>query len=311
MRLKDRMTYVVYRSLGTAMELAPEPVSHGAAAVVGEVLARRRGTPTAYAQRHLHRVLASTSPGVEPDPLVVKRWARRSFRSYARYWAEGASLPATPSRVVLERISILGYHHLERAMADGRGVVLALPHIGSWEWGGALLALDGFPMTAVAEQIEPPELFEWFIEKRNKMGLQIVALGPESGGAVLRTLREGGLVGLLCDRDLVGNGVEVEFFGETTTMPAGPATVALRTGAALMAAVVYSGPGPHQTGVIAPPIDLTRSGALRVDVARITQEIARQLEACIRRAPEQWHLFQPNWPSDADRVEASLSVRSS
>jgi len=90
-------------------------------------------------------------------------------------------------------------------------------------------------MTAVAEQIEPPELFEWFIEKRNKMGLQIVALGPESGGAVLRTLREGGLVGLLCDRDLVGNGVEVEFFGETTTMPAGPATVALRTGAALMA----------------------------------------------------------------------------
>jgi len=126
--------------------------------------------------------------------------------------------------------------------------------------GWALLALDGFPMTAVAEQIEPPELFEWFIEKRNKMGLQIVALGPESGGAVLRTLREGGLVGLLCDRDLVGNGVEVEFFGETTTMPAGPATVALRTGAALMAAVVYSGPGPHHTGVIAPPIDLTRSG---------------------------------------------------
>jgi len=84
-----------------------------------------------------------------------------------------------------------------------------LPHIGSWEWGGALLALDGFPMTAVAEQIEPPSCSSGS-SKAQQDGLQIVALGPESGGAVLRTLREGGLVGLLCDRDLVGNGVEVD-----------------------------------------------------------------------------------------------------
>ena len=106
------------------------------------------------------------------------------------------------------------------------------------------------------------------------------------------------LVGLLCDRDLQGHGVEVEFFGERTTFPAGPATLALRTGAALVTAVVFSGPGRDHVGEISAPIDTARTGPLRKDVGRITQEIARHFEGYIRRNPEQWHLFQPNWPSD-------------
>ena len=99
---------------------------------------------------------------------------------------------------------------------------MALPHVGSWEFGGAFLATQGLPMTSVAERIEPPELFEFFVEQRAAMGLTIVPLDSSSGSAVMSTLRRGGLVGLLSDRDLAGNGIEVEFFGETTTMPAGP-----------------------------------------------------------------------------------------
>ena len=139
-------------------------------------------------------------------------------------------------------------------MAGGRGVVMALPHVGSWEWGGAFLATVGYPMTTVAERIEPPELFDWFVDEREAMGLTIVPLGGDSGSVVLRTLRAGGLVGLLCDRDLSGNGVAVEFFGEGTTFPAGPATLALRTGAALVTAAVYSGPGREHTAVITAPL---------------------------------------------------------
>jgi phosphatidylinositol dimannoside acyltransferase len=150
----------------------------------------------------------------------------------------------------------------------------------------------------VAEVLEPPQLFEYFIAQRQAMGLSIVALGPDSTGAVLRRLREGGLVGLLCDRDLQGNGVGVEFFGEATTFPAGPATMALRTGAVLITAAVYSGPGRNHTAVISAPISTERTGSFRSDVSRITQEIARHFEGYVRRAPEQWHLFQPNWPSD-------------
>ena len=103
---------------------------------------------------------------------------------------------------------------------------------------------------------------------------------------------------LLCDRDLVGDGIEVEFFGERTTLPAGPATLALRTGAPLLPAAVYFGPqGGHHAKVM-PPVAAQREGRLRDDVERVTQDLAHRFEELIRAAPEQWHLLQPNWPSD-------------
>ena len=296
---RARATYLIYRGLGAAIQEVPEPVAAAVAAVVGEVMARRSSGPRELRARHLSRVLGSSSPVVAPDPEVVRRWARRSFRAYARYWVEGARLPATGIDEVNQRMMVeRGYEHLQAGMAAGRGVVMVLPHVGSWEWGGAFLASQGYPMTSVAERIEPPELFDWFVSQRKAMGLTIVPLGNESGGTVLRTLREGGLVGLLCDRDIAGNGIPVDFFGETTTFPAGPATLALRTGAMLIAGAVYSGPGRDHTAALSAPLDTTKSGSLRKDVARITQEIARQFEQMIRRSPEQWHIYQPLWPSD-------------
>jgi phosphatidylinositol dimannoside acyltransferase len=304
--LGARAIYLTYRALGAGMQSLPEPAAAAAAAVAGEALARTRPAVRAIRARNLERVLSSTSPGVAPDPAVVDRWVRRSFRAYARYWLEGARLPATGRDEVLRRMYIeRGYEHLKRGMAEGRGVVMVLPHVGSWEWGGYFLAEEGYPMTTVAERIEPPELFDWFIEQRRLMGLTVVPLGQGSSATVLKALRSGLLVGLLADRDIDGSGVEVELFGETTTLPAGPATLALRTGATLVTAAVYSGPGRDHTGVIGPPIDATREGSLRSDVARVTQMIAHELEGLIRRAPEQWHLFQPNWP--ADRPEGAAS----
>jgi phosphatidylinositol dimannoside acyltransferase len=211
-----------------------------------------------------------------------------------------------PPETIYRRMEVAeGYEHIKGPMAQGNGLIMALPHVGSWEWGGAWLALEGYPMTSVAERIEPPEMFDWFVEQRRQMGLTIVALGSESSSVVLPTLRSGGLVGLLCDRDLAGNGVEVEFFGEKTTMPPGPATLALRTGAALITAVVYATPNGGHSAVISPPLDTTRTGSLRQDVGRLTQQIARNFEGYVRRAPEQWHLFQPNWPSDHDALRAA------
>lgn len=293
-----RARFHTYRLLARAMAGAPEPVAEAVAAAVGTVMSRRPGPTREMAQRHLRRVIASMPPHEGPDERQLRDLTARSFRAYARYWLEGARLPAVPPKVVLRRMSIqAGWEHLTAGMAAGRGVVMALPHIGSWEWGGAFLALEGYPMTSVAEELEPPELYQWFVEQREAIGLRILPLGGSST-EVLHTLRSGGLVGLLCDRDLVGNGVEVEFFGERTTLPPGPATLALRTGAVLITAAVYSGPGRHHTAVMSAPLDTTRSGGFRTDVARLTQDIARHFEDYIRRAPEQWHVYQPNWPSD-------------
>jgi KDO2-lipid IV(A) lauroyltransferase len=116
---------------------------------------------------------------------------------------------------------------------------------------------------------------------------------------VLKALRENEIVCLLCDRDLDRKGVEVEFFGERTTLPAGPATLGIRVGTPVLPVGVYftSAYNGHHA-IVRPPLKTDRRGGLRDDVARVTQELARELEFLIRRAPEQWHLFQPNWPSD-------------
>ncbi len=102
---------------------------------------------------------------------------------------------------------------------------------------------------------------------------------------------------LLSDRDIGGGGVEVEFFGERTTLPGGPATLALRTGAPVLPTAVFFD-GDRHRGIVRPALDIRRTGRLRDDVQRITQLLALELESLIRRAPEQWHVMQPNWPSD-------------
>jgi KDO2-lipid IV(A) lauroyltransferase len=287
-----------YSTLGRALAAVPEPVALGIARVVGDVLHQVRHDSRRNVERNLRRVV-----GHDVDQASLDRWSRRAFRAYARYWVEGARLPSTSPHEVLQRFVVVeGFEHLAGAMAAGNGVVLALPHVGSWEYGGTFLAQVGYPMTSVAERLEPPELFDYFVNQRAAMGLTIVPLDRASGSVVMRTLRDGGLVGLLCDRDLLDNGIDVEFFGEKTTMPAGPATLAMRTGAALLTAAVYSGPGQDHHAVVGGPIDITRKGALRSDVARVTQEIADRFEALIRRAPEQWHVFQPLWSADRDEV---------
>ena len=214
---KGRLVFHLYLNLGRALSALPEPVALAAAAAIGDVMFSVRRHHRDMVTRNLRRVL-----GGDVDEASLDRWAKRAFRAYARYWVEGARLGSTPMTEVVQRFVTEGLEHLVDGMAAGNGVVVALPHVGSWEYGGAFLAAKGFPMTAVAERIEPPELFDYFVAQRAAMGLTIVPLGPDSGGAVLHTVRQGGLVGLLCDRDLTGNGIEVEFFGEITTMPAGP-----------------------------------------------------------------------------------------
>ena len=289
------MAYVIYRSLGTAMAWLPEPLAVAANTAVGLALTFFRREARAMYARHLQRV---AGPGL--SDAEVRHCTRRAFLNYARYWLEAARLPSLGPEVVADRFFVeSGYEHLTEGMAAGRGVIMALPHVGSWEWGGAWLALQGYPMTSVAEPLDPPAMYDWFVSQREAMGLTIVPLGADASPALLRALRSGRLVGLLCDRDLVGSGVEVEFFGERTTMPGGPALLALRTGAPILPTAVYSGPGRDHVAVIMPPVEVVRTGKLRDDVARVTQAVAADLERLIRRAPDQWHLFQPNWPSDA------------
>ena len=153
-------------------------------------------------------------------------------------------------------------------------------------------------LLVVVEAIEPPELFDWFVELRNAMGMEVVAAGDDAAARCLQALRDNRIVCLLSDRDLSGDGIEVDFFGERTTLPAGPAMLALRGNSTILPAAVYFSEGRQHTATVRPPIDMRRDGKLRADIARITQDLAVEFQGLIAAAPQQWHLMQPNWPSD-------------
>ena len=278
---------------GAALALAlPEPLAALTGRTAGFWLTLGMAGRRQAVERHLQRL-----HGRRMGPLELRREVHRTFDSYARYWLESFRLTGMDPGDLDAGMAAEGMEHLDAALAEGNGVVMALPHLGGWDFGGAWLATQGYPITVVVEPLEPPELFEWFAEFRRRLGLTVVPLGPDAGREVLRALRRNEVAGLLCDRDIDGTGVEVDFFGERTTLPGGPVTLALRTGAAVLPTAVYFDGDGHR-GVINPPLRLERTGSLRDDVARGTQQLAHALEVMIAEAPEQWHVLQPNWPSD-------------
>ncbi len=282
----------VWRAMARVLRWLPESVALALARPVA-IAAGRRAAVRRALTANLRQVLGG---GEETPDAVVGRMADRAMASYAQYWVESARLSATPPAEVMDRfVMVEGRHHLEEARARGRGMILALPHMGNWDWGGAFLAQIDLAMTAVAEVLEPPEMFTWFAQEREAIGIHVVPLDDHAGTALLEHLGNRGVVGLLCDRDLQGNGVEVTFFGQRTTLPAGPAMLALRTGATLLVAACYSGPGSGHYAVVMPPVAAERAGRLRDDVVRVTQAVAVELEGLIRRAPEQWHVLQPRF----------------
>jgi phosphatidylinositol dimannoside acyltransferase len=292
-RITDAATVNAYKMGSLAARLMPGPLASAAATSLGFTASFATAERRAMIERHIKRV----NPALGGASLRVA--VGQAFDSYARYYVESFRLPSLSKRVVDKSFSVDGFHHITDALELGKGCIFALPHMGGWEWAGRWMTDQGYKLTVVVEALEPPELFEWFADLRQELGMTVVPTGPNAGTAVTKALRENQIVCLLSDRDIERNGVEVEFFGERTTLPAGPAMLGLRVGAPVLPVGVYftSEYNGHHA-LVRPPLSMQRTGGLRDDVARITQNLARELEFLIRRAPEQWHLFQPNWPSD-------------
>jgi phosphatidylinositol dimannoside acyltransferase len=282
-----------YRGAYAIAQVLPSSVIDVLAPGVAGLAAWRPGDQRAMVERHQRRV----DPGLGGAEL--QRRVREVFRSYGRYYGESFRLPTVGADELDRGLSREGFEHVEESLARGVGPMLLLPHLGSWEWCAYWLTrVRKVPVTAVVERVEPPALFDWFVEFRERIGMEIVPLGPDAGRSIVRAIKEPHVIALLCDRDIAGGGTEVTFFGERTTLPSGPAMLALRTGAPLIPTGVYDQGGGRHHAVLRPPIPAERRGSFRDDVARITQAMADELEGLIRRAPEQWHLLQPNWPSD-------------
>lgn len=314
---------------------------------------RLMATKADQLRRHIERVRASVDPatGERPSAIAGRPWAtgdslpvatgggpadetpadaesamRQGFGSYGRYWVESFRIPYLSDATIDRGFSFIGYDKIAKTLAGGTGPILVLPHLGGWEWAAAWLGrIAKVEVTAVVERLEPEEVFNWFTRLRQAYGVNVVPLGPRAMVDLMAAVKRCDIVCLLSDRDIGGNGIEVEFFGEKTTLPAGPALLSRRTGAPLLPTTVYFR-GRQRICLVGDPIwpqDFAdRAAEARTTDARaadphhgdvragggriggkernrlIMQEVADRLEEMIRQAPDQWHLLEPNWPSD-------------
>ncbi len=267
----------------------------------GALVAGRGGGPDQL-RKNLARVIG-VPPARVPDGLI-----RASLASYARYWREAFRLPSMDHEALGRDLDemVVGNEYVEAARAAGRGAVMALPHSGNWDMAGVWMVYKHGKFTTVAERLKPESLYRRFIEYRETLGFEML---PLTGGErppfeiLSERLRDNGLVCLMADRDLTRSGVEVDFFGEPTRMPAGPAKLAIATGATLLP-VHTSYQGDRLVIEFFPPLD-TSSGDVRV----ITQALADRFARNIAAHPADWHMMQPQWVADlSDERQAKLKA---
>jgi len=248
---------------------------------------------------NLRRVVG---PGLSESELDALH--RRALRSYARYFREVFWLPTVTPDVVAGRTRVSGASTVADVLAHGRGVVVALPHTGNWDAAAvAYLTQFGPPLSVVAERLRPESLYRRYQAYRESLGMVVVPLtGGERPSAHLlaTTLRAGGTVCLPCERDLSSSGVPVSFFGQTITVPPGPALLAVQTGAALIP--TYCGfEGEGWSIRFFPEVILNGPDApkrLRDKVTGGMQTVLDQFAVCIAQAPQDWHMMQPLWLDD-------------
>lgn len=292
-RVGDRGVVFAYRLGYALVSRLPARVAHLIGGGVGFIVALLMPKKRRMLERHLRRV------NPEVGSKALRATSRKAIVSYVRYYIESFRLPRLSAATVAAGFDKEGFDHIQLALEKGKGVILALPHLGGWEWAGRWLTDQGHKMTVVVEPLNPPELFEWFAGLRSDLGMTVVPLGPNVAAEISAALKRNEVVCLLCDRDIQRTGVAVTMFGEETTLPGGPALLSIRSGAALIPAAVYfDGKVDGHWAIVRPPLQIERGESLRDDTMRLTQLLAGELEFLIRRAPEQWHLLQPNWPSD-------------
>lgn len=280
----------------------PEPVARAGFRAAAELAYRRNGPGVRRLAGNLRRVVGPELPEPELAELV-----RAGLRSYARYWMEAFRLPGRSADQHRAGFRLARGHLLGEAVAAGTGAVLALPHAGNWDAAGAWGVANGWPVTTVAERLRPERLYQRFVAYRESLGIRII---PQRGGAQppLEALQDGlrhsHIVPLLADRDLTARGIEVQFFGGRTRIPAGPAILALRTGAPLFVVSMWYEPDAP-CGHLHGPLSIPEGGALDQRVRVLTQRVADQLAAGIAAHPADWHMLQKLWLDTHERQQAA------
>lgn len=294
--MKDRLIDGLYGLGWGAVKKLPEPVANALGHRIADLVWRRRGKGVLRLESNLARVVP------DADEARLRELSRAGMRSYLRYWMESFRMPSWDRERFRTDVDIQDEHILVEGLAAGKGVILALPHMGNYDLAGAWVTTKiGVPFTTVAERLKPETLYDRFVAYREGLGMEVL---PHTGGAAFgtlaRRLRAGGLVCLVADRDLSASGIEVKFFGDATRMPAGPAMLAQQTGALLLPVTLWYDDSTIMRGRIHPPVDVPEIGERAEKAAVMTQNLADAFASGIAEHPEDWHMLQRLWLADLE-----------
>jgi KDO2-lipid IV(A) lauroyltransferase len=293
MKAED-LTAVSYFAGWRIVRWLPEKSAYRLFAFVADRASAKNGKNFQRLKSNLKRVLP------ELTETQLRSLAQAGMRSYLRYWCDTFRSPDWDTKRIQSTVTVNDAELLLEPVSSKRGVVVALPHAGNWDHAGSYFCSQGIPLVTVVERLKPEKLFLKFLEYRQAIGMEALPLDGRVMGTLASRLREGKLVALVADRDLSRSGIDVKFFDGTARMPAGPALLAIRTGADLITAYVsYTASGIH--------IDFRKvqiaSGATEAErVAKTVQLCADNFAAGISEHPQDWHMLQRIWV-DGDFVE--------
>jgi phosphatidylinositol dimannoside acyltransferase len=232
----------------------------------------------------------------------VARVARRAFQNYGRMVLDFLLMGSLTKEELIKRTDLNGLEHLDAALARGQGVIMALPHMGSWDNTGSYGGARGYPIVAVTGRF-PGSLNDAVVRTRQRYGLQVLLVGRPAVREIIQALNANRMVGLVCDQE-EGPGVEVSFFGRRAIVPGGPAALALKTGAALMPGYQYMTPSGrhhiHLEAALSWPDGETKEDLM--------QRIVNRFETFIRDRPDQWYAFRPMFKAGKAPTERRASA---
>jgi len=232
-----------------------------------------------------HQIRARRAHGRDPR---AGWWTLAAYGSYARYYVETlrAVRDVAP---LLARMEVSGHEELVERARRGEGFIVALAHMGNWDLAGAWAAWAGLSVTAVAERLPEEAVTRFFDQARQGLGIEVVEPGVRGTRVLLRTLRTGGRVALVVDRDVTGTGRPGTLFGSQVPISAGPAVLAVLSGAPVFPVACYQLPHRRHLLRVWPPIAPPGRGPREARIDAVHRDVVRALERQIELAPAQWH----------------------
>ena len=295
--MSELISYWAYATAWRITKVLPASTAYRGFEKIADFLYGRNPAPVKRLRSNFSRVHPEIS---EAD---LETMVRDGLRSYLRYWCDTFRLPSWSKEFTMGSVVVENEELLRRPLAEGRGLIVSLPHAGNWDHAGAYFCASGAPLVTVAEHLRPEKLFRKFLAYRESIGMEVLDANARTLAILAQRLRSNRLVALVADRDLSRSGVEVQFLGGPSRMPVGPALLSIQTGSPLITAFVrYEDRGIRI--IFEGEIPIPSVGDQQSKIAAMTQVCADRFGRHIKESTVDWHMLQRIW-TDGDFVERS------